>query len=263
MIDRRVLRRRCRRRAHARSEERISGCLRTVTGAHNCCVVQSGVSTRWANMPWYAWDSASGLQGKSCPAYRVAVKSKTRKTSTRRSERSKWVFYWLMGLCYMNITFSLESPAAESFKNLYDTTNWGAIERDVGFYADALGASWASVSAYDEDRLVAFARAISDGKLHAFITEMIVHPEYQRRNLGEQLLKLLVDRCHLLGVEDIQLFCAKGKADFYLKNGFSRRPDDAPGMQYSGALKTAPRQQAPAGAAEQPPLIRNSVSART
>ncbi|WP_313166597.1 GNAT family N-acetyltransferase [Massilia oculi] len=135
----------------------------------------------------------------------------------------------------MNIIFSSEAPAAQSFKNLYDTTNWGPVERDVAFYADALHGSWASVAAYDGDRLVAFARAISDGKLHAFITEMIVHPEYQRRRLGEQLLKRLVDRCHASGVTDIQLFCAKGKSDFYLKNGFSRRPDDAPGMQYSGA----------------------------
>lgn len=136
----------------------------------------------------------------------------------------------------MNIIFSSEAPAAQSFKNLYDTTNWGPVERDVGFYADALRGSWASISAYDGDRLVAFARAISDGKLHAFITEMIVHPEYQRRRLGAQLLKRLVDRCQASGVTDIQLFCAQGKSDFYLKNGFSRRPDDAPGMQYCGVV---------------------------
>jgi len=135
----------------------------------------------------------------------------------------------------MHITFSSEAPAAHSFKDLYDTTNWGPTERDVGFYADALRGSWASVAAYDGDRLVAFARTISDGKLHAFITEMIVDPDYQRRQLGEQLLKRLVDRCHASGIHDIQLFCAKGKADFYLKNGFSKRPDDAPGMQYIGA----------------------------
>ena len=135
----------------------------------------------------------------------------------------------------MNITFSSEAPAALSFKNLYDTTNWGPIERDVGFYSDALRGSWASIAAYDGDSLVAFARAISDGKLHAFITEMIVDPAYQRRRLGERLLKRLVDRCQAAGITDIQLFCAQGKSGFYLKNGFSKRPDDAPGMQYSGA----------------------------
>jgi GNAT superfamily N-acetyltransferase len=136
----------------------------------------------------------------------------------------------------MNITFSLQAPAAQSFKNLYDTTNWGPVERDAAFYAEALRGSWASVAAYDGDTLVGFARAISDGKLHAFITEMIVDPGYQRRRLGEQLLERLVARCISSGITDIQLFCAKGKADFYLKNGFSRRPDDAPGMQYTGAL---------------------------
>jgi len=137
----------------------------------------------------------------------------------------------------MEIIFSTEAPAAQSFKSLYDTTNWGPVERDVGFYADALRGSWALVAAYDDDRLIGFARAISDGKLHAFITEMIVDPAYQRRRLGEQLLKLLVDRCHASGITDIQLFCAKGKADFYVKNGFSKRPDDAPGMQYTPGVR--------------------------
>lgn len=67
----------------------------------------------------------------------------------------------------MNITFSLQAPAAQVFKNLYDTTNWGPVKRDAAFYAAALRGSWASVAACDGDRLVAFARAISDGKLHA------------------------------------------------------------------------------------------------
>lgn len=134
----------------------------------------------------------------------------------------------------MDITFCTELPPAPSFKHLYDTTGWGPLERDAAFYADALRGSWACVAAYDGDQLVAFARAISDGRLHAFITEMIVAPAYQGRRIGEQLLAQLVARCHAAGVRDIQLFCAKGKSDFYLKCGFSRRPDDAPGMQYTG-----------------------------
>lgn len=134
----------------------------------------------------------------------------------------------------MDIAFTWGPPNAASFKNLYDTTGWGPVERGAEFYADALRGSWASIAAYDGDRLVAFARAISDGKLHAFITEMIVDPAYQRRRLGERLLQKLVARCHEAGVTDIQLFCAMGKSGFYLKNGFMRRPDDAPGMQHCG-----------------------------
>ena len=51
-------------------------------------------------------------------------------------------------------------------------------------------------------------------------------------------MTLLVEQCHLSGIKDIDLFCAKGKAGFYLKNGFARRPDDAPGMQYARAPGT-------------------------
>lgn len=137
----------------------------------------------------------------------------------------------------MSMTLSWDTPSASAFKNLYDTTGWGAVERETAFYADALRGSWASIAAYDGGKLVAFARVISDGKLHAFITEMIVDPSCQGMGLGETLLKQLVERCLSAGITDIQLFCAKGKSGFYLKNGFSRRPDDAPGMQYCEADK--------------------------
>ena len=134
----------------------------------------------------------------------------------------------------MHITISWESPHAQSFKKLYDTTGWGPVERDTAFYADSLRGSWASIAAYEGDERVAFARVISDGKLHAFITEMIVDPAYQGQRLGARLLGQLVERCRSAGINDIQLFCAKGKAEFYRKNGFACRPEDAPGMQYCG-----------------------------
>lgn len=133
----------------------------------------------------------------------------------------------------MNMVFSTATPDAAAFKALYDTTNWGPASRPPEFYRAALNGSWATLAAYtDDEQLVGFARVISDGKLHAFITEMIIHPQYQRRGLGEQLLGKLVQHCRAEGVNDIQLFCAKGKAEFYVRNGFARRPDDAPGMQY-------------------------------
>jgi ribosomal protein S18 acetylase RimI-like enzyme len=134
----------------------------------------------------------------------------------------------------MSLIFSIETPDASAFKTLYDTTGWGPLERNDEFYCATLQASWASSAAYDADQLIGFARIISDGKLHAFITEMIVHPNYQRRGIGEKLIESLVARCQVVGINDIQLFCAKGKANFYIHCGFSNRPDDAPGMQYLG-----------------------------
>jgi len=91
--------------------------------------------------------------------------------------------------------------------------------------------SWHTVSAYDGDRLAGFGRMICDGVVHALILDMIVLPEYQRKGIGTAILSRLMERCTEAGIRDIQLFSARGKAGFYEKNGFSRRPDDAPGMQ--------------------------------
>jgi GNAT superfamily N-acetyltransferase len=132
----------------------------------------------------------------------------------------------------MTLQYSNRTPDASAFKSLYDTTGWGPATRPLEFYAASLQGSWTVHGAYDGERLVGFGRVISDGRLHAFVTEMIIHPEYQRRGIGEQIIKALVANCHAAGIRDIQLFCAQGKAGFYLQNGFVNRPEDAPGMQY-------------------------------
>jgi len=77
----------------------------------------------------------------------------------------------------MQIRFTQEAPGATEFQRLYGSTGWaGGVEREPEFYARALAGSWAQCAAYDGEELVGFGRVISDGVLHAFITEMIVLP---------------------------------------------------------------------------------------
>ena len=130
------------------------------------------------------------------------------------------------------IEYSAALPAAESFKALYDTTGWGPKSRDVSYYHGALLGSWFTNSAYSSGELVGFARVISDGHLHAFITEMIVLPEFQGRGVGSALLSAVLEACQAAGITDIQLFCAKGKSKFYERHGFISRPSEGPGMQF-------------------------------
>ncbi len=125
-------------------------------------------------------------------------------------------------------------PDAVVFQRLYDSTGWaGGLQRETEFYARALAGSWAQCAAYAGGELVGFGRVISDGVLHAFITEMIVSPSWQGRGLGAQLLDRLVQHCLQQGLRDIQLFCAEGKQGFYEKGGFTPRLPGRPGMQYT------------------------------
>lgn len=132
----------------------------------------------------------------------------------------------------MPFTLRPEAPDAQAFKALYDTTKWGPSDRPADFYQSALDGSWHCVSVFHGNDLIGFGRLISDGKLHAFITEMIVHPSFQRQGIGQAILRALLEHCSNHGVTDIQLFSAAGKSSFYLQNGFINRPEAAPGMQY-------------------------------
>lgn len=134
----------------------------------------------------------------------------------------------------MKIRYESGLPEAGQFKSLYDTTGWGPPDRPIQFYERALLASWCACSAYADHALIGVGRVISDGHLHAFITEMIVLPEAQRQGVGKAILACLLARCKQAGIADIQLFCAEGKEGFYAASGFRSRPSSMPGMQYAG-----------------------------
>ena len=125
-----------------------------------------------------------------------------------------------------------EFPDKDAFYNLYLSTGWNEeYQLTSDELYECLTASWYIVSVYEGEQLVGFGRVLSDGKLHALITEMIVLPEYQKRGIGKQVLKMITEICIKQGIRDIQLFSAKGKAGFYEKYGYKRRPDSGPGME--------------------------------
>jgi GNAT superfamily N-acetyltransferase len=133
----------------------------------------------------------------------------------------------------MSFTLRPGIPDALAFKALYDTTKWGPPDRPADFYQSALEGSWHCVGVFNGNELIGCGRLISDGKLHAFITEMIVHPSFRGQGIGKTILRALLEHCSRHGVTDVQLFSASGKSSFYLKNGFVNRPESAPGMQYT------------------------------
>jgi ribosomal protein S18 acetylase RimI-like enzyme len=82
-----------------------------------------------------------------------------------------------------------------------------------------LGAS-AWIGARDEQgRLVATARANSDGSRHAYVADVAVAPEYRGRGLGAALVRLLLDHPVVRGAGLVRLATKDAQA-FYERFGF-------------------------------------------
>lgn len=132
----------------------------------------------------------------------------------------------------MEITFQSGPPSPEQYFALYETTGWN---KDYQVTAEqllqAVKNSQFVVAAWEGERLVGFGRVLTDGVMHAMIYEMIIHPDYQGRGIGTQIIRKLIAWCDEHKIHDVQLFCARGKRGFYEKNGFVARPEEGPGMQ--------------------------------
>ena len=136
----------------------------------------------------------------------------------------------------ISLRFDIDVPPAEDFWRLFATTGWNEEYRlPSEKLFSAISNSWRAVSVYQEGSLVGFGRIVSDGVLHAMIYDLIVDPAWQGRGIGAEILRRLVGFCQDAEICDIQLFCARGKREFYEKRGFKARAEDSPGMQYVNA----------------------------
>ena len=79
------------------------------------------------------------------------------------------------------------------------------------------------VFAFDGTRLVGAGRAIADGVDCAYLCDVAIHPDYQGRGLGRELMTQL--RRLTEGHRKVLLYAAAGKEGFYRRLGFSPLPN--------------------------------------
>ncbi|OHD57262.1 MAG: hypothetical protein A2Y33_14940 [Spirochaetes bacterium GWF1_51_8] len=125
-------------------------------------------------------------------------------------------------------------PEMKAYMRLYKSTGW----KEPGYFGiertrEALKNCWLVVCAYSGNELIGSGRIISDGVIHALITEMFVLPEWQGKGVGRTVMRHLLKRCKEADIRKVQLFSAPGKAEFYHKLGFTGRESHSPGMDWN------------------------------
>jgi ribosomal protein S18 acetylase RimI-like enzyme len=76
------------------------------------------------------------------------------------------------------------------------------------------------ICAYQGDRLVGFVNVAWDGGIHAFILDTTVHPDVQRRGIGQQLIRHAAQAAQQHGIAWLHVDYEEHLDGFYRNCGF-------------------------------------------
>jgi len=79
-------------------------------------------------------------------------------------------------------------------------------------------------------RLIGFSRATSDHAFNATIWDVVVHPSFQGRGLGKELMQQMIKTLRNQDVSNVTLFADPQVVEFYKGLGFMPDPEGIKGM---------------------------------
>ncbi len=119
----------------------------------------------------------------------------------------------------------------DAILELYRANHWSSAEKPDQLYR-ALTNSHSLVTAWNGDRLVGLANAISDGHLVVYYPHVSVHPDYHRQGIGRELMARLMQRYE--GFHRHTVVADKEAARFFSSCGFERAGRTVPMWIFDG-----------------------------
>jgi predicted GNAT family N-acyltransferase len=119
-----------------------------------------------------------------------------------------------------DVTYSFDRPIPPvALQALYRQTGWAA-NRSVEDIERMLAGTIVALGAWQGDRLVGFARAVTDDRFRAYIEDVVIAEEFRGHGLGAEMMAVLMER--LAHVEEVILSCEDHLIPFYERFGFGR-----------------------------------------
>lgn len=104
---------------------------------------------------------------------------------------------------------------------LFNLAAFWAKDRKIEELEVAIANSNPVITAWDQKRLIGFARATSDGIYRAAIWDVVIHPDYQGAGLGRKLVQTVLAHPSVSRVERVYLTTTHQQS-FYERIGFQR-----------------------------------------
>lgn len=95
----------------------------------------------------------------------------------------------------MTLVYSPDRPVSQSdLLALYGSVGWSSYTRDpAGLHRAVAGSLW-RMGAWDGPELVGLVRAVGDDVSIAYVQDVLVRPDRQRRGIGARLLAAALER---------------------------------------------------------------------
>ena len=118
------------------------------------------------------------------------------------------------------VDYSFELPIKpEQLQVLFRQTDW-AEDRSIEGIRTMLEGTAVVLGAWEADRLIGFARTITDGIYRGLIDDVVVEKSRSGQGIGSELMRRLLERLTEIGIEEIFLRCGKDVVPYYQRHGF-------------------------------------------
>lgn len=121
-----------------------------------------------------------------------------------------------MSAAKLDYSFSRQVPAS-ALKSLLGQTSW-ANGRTDDELMQIIANSPLQIGVWDGDRVVGYARALTDGRFRALIDDVVVDEDLRGSGVGTEIMRRLLER--LAAVDQVVLLASDASAAFYVKLGF-------------------------------------------
>lgn len=112
-------------------------------------------------------------------------------------------------------------PTTDEYRDLCTAVGWAPV---LNFDAApaSLARSLLGVVATRGGRTIGMGRVVGDGAIYHYVQDVVVHPEEQKRGIGDAIVGRLLTRVHAQAPERafIGVFAAPGTKPFYERHGF-------------------------------------------
>jgi GNAT superfamily N-acetyltransferase len=119
----------------------------------------------------------------------------------------------------VSINPDLETIDWKIISKMFQEVNWGIRQPEA--IKNAFKKSAVTCFIKDKDVIVGFGRTVDDGQYYALLVDVVVHPKYQSKGIGTQIVNALKNR--LKGYNFITLTAAPNKEGFYEKIGWKKQ----------------------------------------